>query len=402
MHGKPRNSDQCRYQRLSSFLRSTSTSTSILNMNNLVVDTVVFPNGSKSPRLRQNENGPCFVIALINAVLLQSSDSNTLSSLDDNEINKTIKHFHNDILNKSLAVPPGKVSMDHIYSFLIECLMSIDDNELPYDTLIETLPLLNDGLLINPSFNNILVNDFNIYTDTIKSILSIFNLNVYHGFLMPDHLLSNLSTNNINPTFDHCQDYLVSHIDNENNVDTLSNEINLFLNNNKTELTDIGYQSLINNQLLPNETIFLFFRNDHYNTCLKHDGQIYLLVTDIGYASQSDIVWTQLSILDDGDYYNSSFRQSIIKPLEKIKDPIKEQQETSDMLLAKQIQLQEEHHLNRSLQKQNHRKQPDLISKEIKQGKQLNQPKQITKSNIRTKSKNKSRNQSDSKNCVIV
>ena len=47
---------------------------------------------------------------------------------------------------------------------------------------------------------------------------------------------------------------------------------------------------------------------DSFATITKHSGVLYLLVTDLGYANVSDIVWEKLDVIDgDTEYVNHAF-----------------------------------------------------------------------------------------------
>jgi hypothetical protein len=39
----------------------------------------------------------------------------------------------------------------------------------------------------------------------------------------------------------------------------------------------------------------VFFRNNHFNTMFRYEGQLYILVTDQGYLHQPGLVWEKLS-----------------------------------------------------------------------------------------------------------
>jgi hypothetical protein len=39
----------------------------------------------------------------------------------------------------------------------------------------------------------------------------------------------------------------------------------------------------------------VFFRNNHFNTMFRFEGQLYILVTDQGYLHQPGLVWEKLS-----------------------------------------------------------------------------------------------------------
>lgn len=325
----------------------------------LRVDTDIA--GSASPHcplLLQNENGPCFVIALVNALLLRSE---RICEVETD--NSTIHLFKTTLIELASSKPSRQVSVEAIYSFLVECIMEAPQNhqsqafaESEANTeILNILPLLNNGLQINPAFDTITVSDFDSHTLPINAILAGLRVELYHGFLMPQSLLALLKEREIKPTFNTCQDYLVAHLE-DSIPDSVSEQIKTFLTLNSTEFTNEGHATLMND--VPEDVIFILFRNDHYNTCIKHNGKIHLLVTDIGYLSQQDIVWTELSVADGGNYFDAMFEVSKIgsnsQPSE-VKDYELDQQEALDMLLAQQLQSQEDELISRSLQKKEQR-----------------------------------------------
>jgi hypothetical protein len=60
------------------------------------------------------------------------------------------------------------------------------------------------------------------------------------------------------------------------------------------------------------ESLCVFFRNNHFGTMTKKDGILYLLVTDLGYANVSEVVWEKMDAIDgDTEYADDQF----MKPL---------------------------------------------------------------------------------------
>ena len=85
--------------------------------------------------------------------------------------------------------------------------------------------------------------------------------------------------------------------------------IESFLADTAAQLTYVGLLSLY--QTLRERQLAIFFRNDHFSTMFSKEGQLYLLVTDLGYQKESSVVWELLDEIDgDTEYVNDAF----IKP----------------------------------------------------------------------------------------
>ncbi|MCH94269.1 protein FAM63A, partial [Trifolium medium] len=65
-----------------------------------------------------------------------------------------------------------------------------------------------------------------------------------------------------------------------------------FLSNNASQLTFCGLFSLQGG--LKQHELCVFFRNNHFSTMFKFEGELYLLVTDEGYINLPDLVWEKL------------------------------------------------------------------------------------------------------------
>ncbi|KAE8055223.1 hypothetical protein FH972_012079 [Carpinus fangiana] len=69
--------------------------------------------------------------------------------------------------------------------------------------------------------------------------------------------------------------------------------IGSFLKNNASQLTIYGLFCL--REGLKERELCVFFRNNHFSTMFKVDGELYLLATDQGYINQPDLVWEKLN-----------------------------------------------------------------------------------------------------------
>jgi len=87
---------------------------------------------------------------------------------------------------------------------------------------------------------------------------------------------------------------------------TRSTVANAFLTSSGHQLTYHGLEQLHNH--LGDDTLCVFFRNNHFATLTKHNGILYLLVTDLGYANTPEIVWEKLDNVEgDTEYMNEFF-----------------------------------------------------------------------------------------------
>ena len=53
----------------------------------------------------------------------------------------------------------------------------------------------------------------------------------------------------------------------------------------------------------------VFFRNNHFSTMVKEGGSLHLLVTDLGFLDQKDVVWETLdSVQGDTVFVDKQFK----------------------------------------------------------------------------------------------
>ncbi|XP_073302475.1 uncharacterized protein [Primulina huaijiensis] len=69
--------------------------------------------------------------------------------------------------------------------------------------------------------------------------------------------------------------------------------IQKFIKNSASQLTKYGLFCLQNK--VKERELCVFFRNNHFNTMFKYEGELYILATDQGYINQPDLVWEKLN-----------------------------------------------------------------------------------------------------------
>ncbi|KHN34990.1 Protein FAM63A [Glycine soja] len=84
--------------------------------------------------------------------------------------------------------------------------------------------------------------------------------------------------------------------------------IKSFLRNNASQLTFYGLFCLQDG--LKERELCVFFRNNHFSTMFKFEGELYLLATDQGYINQPDLVWEKLNEVNgDTLFLTSNFKE---------------------------------------------------------------------------------------------
>lgn len=72
--------------------------------------------------------------------------------------------------------------------------------------------------------------------------------------------------------------------------------IESFLASTASQLTHLGLMAL--HQHISEEQFAVFFRNNHFSTMFRYQGNLYLLVTDLGYQRETSVIWERLDGID--------------------------------------------------------------------------------------------------------
>jgi len=95
----------------------------------------------------------------------------------------------------------------------------------------------------------------------------------------------------------------------QHQIQTASSVVTTFLTSTSNQLTMHGLSVL--NQYVRENSIYVFFRNNHFATLTKESGVLYLLVTDLGYAGVNEVVWEKLDdVTGDTEYTDDLFEAS--------------------------------------------------------------------------------------------
>jgi hypothetical protein len=260
-----------------------------------------------SPILTQNLNGPCPLLALVNALVL-STPSGIETALVET-------------LRTREQVSLGLL-LDAVFDELMSGRRGTAAQELPdVSDLYKFLLALHTGLNVNPMFvPDEDATNGNVATSTHPNgrvggfentpdmkLYRTFNIPLLHGWLPESDSEAFEAFNRVARTYETSQyvQFQEEELDaklqsgealstDEQQMFTDIHAIKEFLSQWPTQLTDHGLQNL-RDSIQPGQVAILF-RNDHFSTLFKdpRTNRLVTLVTDQGYSSHDEIVWESL------------------------------------------------------------------------------------------------------------
>ncbi|ATY61337.1 DUF544 domain [Cordyceps militaris] len=390
----------------------------------------VDPSSSKSrvsPILVQNENGPCPLVALVNALSLttpaDTSETTLVQVLRSRErvsLNLLLDAVFDELMS------PGRTSSDdalpdisELYEFLqsLHTGMNVNPRFIPteemmaaykHSSLTHLDPTDRDGLMPG-TFENSL--EMRLY--------ATFSIPLIHGWLPAKTDPAYEAFERQAPSYEDAQNLLFREEELEAKLSDSSGvglteaeqqlyqdivTIKMFMEESATQLTPWGIE-VIGRAMRPG-TFAILFRNDHFSTlyCHPHTMQLLTLVTDAGYCSHDDVVWEsledvhgELSAMYSGEFYPagspnpagpSSSNSHAWTPVQtrrsgknRQEEPVSSpggsgdahEQEDRDLALALQLQEEEEHNQREELER---RRRESRLSEQFieQQGRQRPQP----------------------------
>ncbi|KAJ3362761.1 hypothetical protein GGF32_005564 [Allomyces javanicus] len=242
------------------------------------VKEIVFPYSHlPDPRIRivcQNANGPCPLLALVNALALRGD----------------------------LRLPIAEtVTYDHLVAELGEYLLTSGNHaELDLAGALHLLPSLTRGLDVNVRFDGI--DQFDATGNHELALFRAFHLPLVHGWTVDPQDTAAwrvLGPGGRGKSFDAAAVLAASTDDADPQVRADAEIARAFLASSAAQLTVHGLHALATS--LPVDSLAVLFRGNHFHVMyVRRVGELYTLVTDIGYAAHREIVWESL-VSTDGD-----------------------------------------------------------------------------------------------------
>lgn len=256
-----------------------------------------------SPILTQNLNGPCPLLALVNALVLSTPPGVETALVETLRTRETV----------SLGL-----LLDAVFDELMSGRRGDAAQALPDVTeLYKFLLTLHTGLNVNPLFvpdasdisrSTTLTNRAGGFENTQDmKLYRTFDIPLMHGWLPEAGTEAYAAFDRVAKSYETSQyvQFQEEELDaklqsgeslteEEQQMFTDIHAIKEFLNRWPTQLTDHGLAVIREN--LQRGQVAILFRNDHFSTLLKdpRTDQLVTLVTDQGYSTHDEIVWESL------------------------------------------------------------------------------------------------------------
>jgi ubiquitin carboxyl-terminal hydrolase MINDY-1/2 len=293
-------------------------------------DVTAEKNPRVSPILVQNANGPCPLLALVNALSL-STPANVETALVE-------------ALRSREQVSLGLL-LDVVFDELMSGRRGDAAQELPdVSDLYAFLLTLHTGMNVNPRFLPAAASQSpndprrsmshvhpskreesmpGTFEDTREmKLYSTFSIPLIHGWLPERDSPAYVSLSRSAKSYEDAQNLMFREEELEDKFvrEGLSFEeqatlediatIKAFFSSNATQLTPFGLGT-ITNSLAPG-AVAILFRNDHFSTLYRHPDTLQLLqlVTDMGYAGHEEVVWESLIDVngENAEFFSGDFR----------------------------------------------------------------------------------------------
>ncbi|KAH6651949.1 hypothetical protein BKA67DRAFT_572487 [Truncatella angustata] len=294
-------------------------------------DANVSQNPRRSPILVQNANGPCPLVALVNALTLTTPADlsntvlvETLRSREQISLNLLLEAVFDELMSPRRTQSDAALpDVTELYAFLkgLHTGMNVNPRYVPTQELITAHKRTSThqhpserGDFIPGTFED--TRDMRLY--------ATFSIPLIHGWLPPKEDPAYEAFARQAASYDDAQNLMFREEELEDKLSTsgagLTEQeqqiyqdiitIRGWLNSSATQLTQWGLQ-VITKGIQPG-TFAILFRNDHFSTLYRHPQtqQLFTLVTDAGYYTHDEIVWESLVDVNGErtEFFSGDFR----------------------------------------------------------------------------------------------
>lgn len=265
-----------------------------------------------SPIMVQNANGPCPLLALVNALTLSTPADLSTALVETLRVREqiTLGLLLDAVIDELMSGRRGHNLPDvsELYAFLINLHTGMNVNpSFVSAEEVETGGLMDASITELPSDASDSRKPGCFETTKEMKLYSTFGVPLIHGWITPRNHPTFASLKRSARTYEEAQNLMFREEELEDKLqqDGLKEDEQLmladilsikhFLSSSATQLTEYGLETMA--RCLGPGSIAILFRNDHFSTLYKHpySGQLFTLVTDMGYAGHAEVVWESLT-----------------------------------------------------------------------------------------------------------
>lgn len=293
-------------------------------------DATAQTNTRISPILVQNANGPCPLLALVNALTLTTpADVNTalvetLRSREQVSLGLLLDAVFDELMSGRRGGAAQELpDVGDLYAFLITLHTGMNVNPRffpPAPTNLVDDPRRSMSHVHPMEREEALPGTFEETRE--MRLYSTFSIPLIHGWLPPWDSPAYRALARSARTYEDAQNLMFREEELEDKLqrEGLSFEeqstledistIKAFFNESATQLTPYGLD-IITKSMAPG-SVAILFRNDHFSTLYRHPEsyQLLHLVTDMGYAGHEEVVWESLVDVngENCEFFSGDFR----------------------------------------------------------------------------------------------
>ena len=286
-------------------------------------------NPRRSPIMVQNANGPCPLLALVNALVLSTPADIDTALVETLRIREQVSLglLLDAVIDELMSGRRGDAAQElpdvsDLYAFLITLHTGMNVNP-QFVTSEAEMPSLMDAPASESPIDLMGAQKAGGFEDTREMRLySTFTIPLIHGWLPPRNHAAFAALQRSAKTYEDAQNlmFMEEELEDKLQREGLSPQeqlllediasVKFYLSSSATQLTGYGLDTMTD-ALRPG-SIAILFRNDHFSTLYKHphSGQLFTLVTDMGYAGHDEVVWESLvDVSGEGcEFFAGDFR----------------------------------------------------------------------------------------------
>ncbi|KAK0626974.1 hypothetical protein B0T14DRAFT_535012 [Immersiella caudata] len=286
-----------------------------------------------SPILVQNSNGPCPLVALVNALILTTPAEEqstalveTLRSRENVSLELLLRAVFEELMSeRRMREGTDLPDMTELYNFLkgLHTGMNVNPRFIPLPEIVTAFKRTSLTHLHPTERVDLIPGTFE-YTKEM-ALYATFAIPLIHGWLPAKSDAVYESFERQAASYEDAQNLLFREEELEEKLSSPQHEglteeeqqiyqdvltIKSFLSISATQLTKWGLE-VIRKSMMPGSVVILF-RNDHFSTLYKHPQthELLTLVTDAGYANHAEVVWESLVDVNGerAEFFSGDFR----------------------------------------------------------------------------------------------